>query len=103
MILKVNPFCYNVWLIFFIKETHSQLAREIILKVGTYIQNVLEVPKESVVSTENQKEQYKIYGLLLSACVLKQHTLKERSSSIIDKVITFKSNLHLVINMLFRS
>ena len=69
----------------FTKETHSQLVREIILRVGAYVQNVLEVSKESVESTENQKEQYKIYGLLLSACVLKQHTLKESNPNIVDK------------------
>ena len=68
--------------------------REIILRVGVYIQSVLQDPKEPVVLIENQKEQYKIYGLLLSACVLKQYTLKGSNPNIVDKVITFKSKLH---------
>ena len=70
--------------------------RDIILRIGYYIQSILQAPKESVAShsTENPREQYKIYGLLLSACVLKQCTLKESNSNIVDKVIRFKSKCY---------
>ena len=81
---------------FFTKDTHSRFVRDIILRIGDYIQSVLQAPKELVAShsTENPKEQYKIYGLLLSACVLKQCTLKESIPNIVDKVIRFISKCY---------